>query len=123
MAKRISRRSDGSTVGQIGVSDPFQLIRHLARSQSDPRKAVAELVQNALDEQARTIVIERRRDRGEAILSIRDDGIGVLPDKPRQEALEAIARGIGQSRKRQMSFDERMRQAMLGQYGIGILGF
>jgi HSP90 family molecular chaperone len=34
-----------------------------------------------------------------------------------------IAKNIGHSRKRQLSFDERMRQAMLGQYGIGILGF
>ena len=39
---------DGSAVGNIGVHDPFELIRHLARSQSDPRKAVAELVQVGL---------------------------------------------------------------------------
>jgi hypothetical protein len=30
-------------------ADPFDLIRWLARSQSDPRKAVAELVQNSID--------------------------------------------------------------------------
>jgi len=114
---------DGSAVGNIGVHDPFELIRHLARSQSDPRKAVAELVQNALDEQAAHITIERSRDAGETVLSVLDDGLGVLPELPRKDALTTIATNIGHSRKRQMSFDERMRQAMLGQYGIGLLGF
>ncbi len=114
---------DGSAVGSIGVHDPFELIRHLARSQSDPRKAVAELVQNALDEQASHVTLERFRDGGEAVLSILDDGAGVLPELPRKDALTTIASNIGHSRKRQLSFDERMRQAMLGQYGIGLLGF
>jgi len=34
-------------------ADPFDLIRWLARSQSDPRKAVAELVQNSIDAHAK----------------------------------------------------------------------
>ncbi|MFI5309114.1 MAG: ATP-binding protein, partial [Polyangiales bacterium] len=123
MARRARQLANGSAVGEIGVHDPFELIRHLARSQSDPRKAVAELVQNALDEQAARITIERLRDQGEAVLSILDDGRGVLPELGRADALAAIATNIGHSRKRQLSFDERMRQAMLGQYGIGLLGF
>jgi hypothetical protein len=123
VARRVRHLLDGSAVGEIGVHDPFELIRHLARSQSDPRKAVAELVQNALDEQASHVVIERRRDEGDTMLSILDDGHGVLPQLERKDALTAIAKNIGHSRKRQLSFDERMRQAMLGQYGIGLLGF
>jgi Histidine kinase-, DNA gyrase B-, and HSP90-like ATPase len=123
MARRIRQLPDGSTAGQIGVQDPFELIRHLARSQSDPRKAVAELVQNALDEQASHIAIERFRNAGEPVLSILDDGTGVIPELPRREALTTIAASIGHSRKRQLTFDERMRAAMLGQYGIGLLGF
>jgi hypothetical protein len=121
--RRVRQLPNGSTVGDIGVHDPFDLIRHLARSQSDPRKAVAELVQNALDEQATHVTIERTRLEGESALVILDDGLGVLPKLPRDEALTTIARNIGHSRKRQLSFDERMRQAMLGQYGIGLLGF
>ncbi|MEJ7731166.1 MAG: ATP-binding protein [Polyangiaceae bacterium] len=123
MARRTRQTSDGCDSGTIGIKDPFQLVRHLARSQSDPRKAVAELVQNALDEQATAVHITRRRDRGVRMLGILDDGRGVLPDLPREAALRAIAENIGSSRKKQMSFDERMRQAMLGQYGIGLLGF
>lgn len=123
MPRRLRQLPDGSAVGNIGVHDPFELIRHLARSQSDPRKAVAELVQNALDEQATHVTLERYREAGEAVLSILDDGLGVLPELPRKDALTTIATNIGHSRKRQLSFDERMRQAMLGQYGIGLLGF
>lgn len=123
MPRRLKQLPDGSAVGSIGVHDPFELIRHLARSQSDPRKAVAELVQNALDEQATHVTIERFRDGPDAVLSILDDGEGVLPELPRKDALTTIASNIGHSRKRQLSFDERMRQAMLGQYGIGLLGF
>jgi len=123
MGRRARQTPDGGTSGTIGIKDPFSLVRHLARSQSDPRKAVAELVQNALDEQASSVHIERRRDRGVRVLSILDDGGGVLPELPREEALRSIAQNIGHSRKKQMSFDERMRQAMLGQYGIGLLGF
>ncbi|MFN0063168.1 MAG: hypothetical protein ACKVPX_11715 [Myxococcaceae bacterium] len=51
MPMRLVRHADGWASGEIGIRDPFQLVRHLARSQSDARKAVAELVQNALDEQ------------------------------------------------------------------------
>lgn len=69
MARRVRKLPDGAAVGEIGIHDPFELIRHLARSQSDPRKAVAELVQNALDEQATRISIERLRDQGETVLS------------------------------------------------------
>ena len=61
-------RSDVRT-GRLRAADPFELIRWLARSQTDPRKALAELVQNSLDAQARTVTIthgpgvDQRRDR------------------------------------------------------------
>jgi hypothetical protein len=38
---------------KLKPADPFDLIRWLARSQSDPRKAVAELVENSLDANVR----------------------------------------------------------------------
>jgi hypothetical protein len=71
--------------------DPFELIRWLALSQPDPRKALAELVQNSLDAGARTVRIARRRDRGAPCLFIFDDGGGVIPDLDRPEALRYIA--------------------------------
>src|SRR5882672_10454176 len=104
-------------------ADPFDLIRWLARSQSDPRKAVAELVQNSIDAHARRIVVSRRRLRGGPALTVRDDGEGVLPGIGREEALRYIATNIGSSRKRSLSPEQRRRLVVTGQYGIGLLGF
>lgn len=104
-------------------ADPFDLIRWLARSQSDPRKAVAELVQNSVDAHARHVAVERRRLRGGPALVVRDDGEGVLPGLDREEALRFIATNIGASRKRNLSAEERRRLVITGQYGVGLLGF
>jgi hypothetical protein len=104
-------------------ADPFDLIRWLARSQSDPRKAVAELVQNSLDARAQRVTVERRRLRGRPALVVRDDGEGVLPSLGREDALRFIATNIGASRKRNLSAEERRRLVITGQYGVGLLGF
>jgi hypothetical protein len=108
---------------KLRPADPFDLIRWLARSQSDPRKAVAELVQNSLDANARRVAIERRRVRRAPALVIRDDGEGIVPDASREAALRAIATNIGHSRKRGLSPRERHDQIVAGKYGIGLLGF
>jgi hypothetical protein len=108
---------------RLQPADAFDLIRWLARSQSDPRKAVAELVQNAIDANARTIAVERRRRGRRAALIVRDDGEGIRPDEDRETALRYIATHIGRSHKRNLSPRERHEQVIAGQYGIGLLGF
>jgi len=92
-------RAHASHSVKLKPADPFDLIRWLARSQSDPRKAVAELVQNSIDAHARGVHIERRRVRHTPALIIRDDGEGVLPELGREEALSALITEIGHSRK------------------------
>jgi hypothetical protein len=101
--------------------DPFELIRWLARSQSDPRKAVAELVQNSIDARATRISVSRQRIRGRLCLVVRDDGDGVIPELGRDEALRYLAEHVGHSRKANLSPAERVRQ--VGKYGVGLLGF
>ena len=108
---------------RLQPADAFDLIRWLARSQSDPRKAVAELVQNAIDANARTIVLERRRRGRRAAFLVRDDGEGIRPGEDRETALRYIATHIGRSHKRNLSPRERHEQIVAGQYGIGLLGF
>jgi len=81
MTGRRAKQATGTV--KLTPADAFDLIRWLARSQSDPRKAVAELVQNAIDARARTIVLERRRRGRRAALVVRDDGQGFEPNKPR----------------------------------------
>ncbi len=109
--------------GQLKVHDPFELIRWLAYSQPDPRKALAELIQNSLDAGARTIRVTRVRERGVAVLKVFDDGEGVIPDLDRTEALRYVATHVGHSRKRSLSPQQRLELMTQGQYGIGLLGF
>lgn len=109
--------------GRLRVHDPFELVRWLALSQPDPRKALAELVQNSLDAGARSIRVVRRREKGRACLLIWDDGEGVIPELDRLEALRHIATHIGHSRKRSLTPKQRLELLTQGQYGIGLLGF
>ncbi|MGH9462155.1 MAG: ATP-binding protein [Vicinamibacteria bacterium] len=109
--------------GRVRVHDPFELIRWLALSQPDPRKALAELVQNSLDAAARVIRVTRVRERGIPCLKILDDGEGIIPEMSRPEALRYIATHIGHSRKRSLSPQQRLELMTQGQYGIGLLGF
>lgn len=108
---------------RLKPADPFDLIRLLARSQSDPRKAVAELVQNSLDAGATEVTVTRFRKAGTVALSILDNGAGVLAELGRAEALQHIATHIGHSYKKHLTPEERLRLLQQGKYGIGLLGF
>lgn len=116
-------RSSDRITGKLKAADPFELIRWLARSQPDPRKALAELVQNSLDAGATEVRITRLRERGVTGLHVLDNGEGVIPELPRSEALTYIATHIGHSRKRNLTPEQRRELMLQGQYGIGLLGF
>lgn len=118
-------RTTTRTTGRVRLRphDAFDLIRLLARSQSDPRKAVAELVQNSLDAGARRIELTWFNKNKQRALQIWDDGEGVFPDDAREEALRRIAHTIGYSHKRDLTPVQRKEQMVLGQYGIGLIGF
>src|SRR5258705_12396094 len=84
--------------GMLKARDPFELIRWLAYSQPDPRKALAELVQNSLDAGAATVKITRTHEGASACLKVFDDGTGVIPEMERRDALQYVATHIGHSR-------------------------
>lgn len=108
---------------ELEPADPFELIRWLARSQPDPRKATAELIQNSLDAGAQRVDVVRARVGAAISLSIRDDGEGVLPHLQRRAALEHLAKHVGHSHKMSLDPGERARRVVAGQYGVGLLGF
>jgi len=118
----MARKTDQTTV-RLRPADSFDLIRLIARSQSDPRKAVAELVQNSLDAGASDIRITWFTHQGLRAISILDDGGGVFPAVDRPDALRKVATTIGHSHKARLTPAERHRQMTLGKYGIGLLGF
>jgi hypothetical protein len=124
MPRGRSPRSAATTTSlQLKPADPFELIRWLARSQADPRKAVAELVQNSLDAGARRVDVRRQRVRGALCLVVRDDGEGVLPELGREDALKYLATNVGHSRKLGLTPAERAQRVVAGKYGVGLLGF
>jgi len=108
---------------RLQPADSFDLIRLIARSQSDPRKAVAELVQNSLDAGAGHVRVTWFTHQKRRALSVWDDGEGVFPDLDRAAALRKIATTIGHSHKARLSPSERHQQMTLGKYGIGLLVF
>ena len=108
---------------RLRPANPFDLIRLLARSQHDPRKAVAELVQNSLDAGAARVDLTWFTEKGSRALRLHDDGRGVFPDMGREEALRRIATTIGHSYKRSLTAAERQQLMAVGKYGIGLLGF
>jgi len=123
---RSTARGEGRRAGRtvrLRPANPFDLIRLIAHSQSDPRKALAELAQNSLDAGASNVVLTRLKRRGQVAVSVLDDGRGIFPELARPDALEKIATNIGHSFKRNLSPAERQREMVLGKYGIGILGF
>jgi hypothetical protein len=116
-------RARNSNRVRLRPHDTFDLIRPLARSRSDPRKAVAELAQNSLDAGARRIELTWFNKKRQRALGIWDDGAGVFPELERGEVLRRIAHTIGYSHKRDLSPIERKEQGVLGRYGIGLIGF
>jgi hypothetical protein len=104
---------------QLGSQE--NAILYLQQSQTDPQKAVAELVENSIDARARKVTITRERKGGHICLSILDDGEGVPADAKGDPDMERVATRIGDSIKRKLS--EEGREGVQGQFGIGLLGF
>ena len=70
-------RKVGVKKGRLRIGDDWNAITIIALSQQNPLKAVAELVENAIDAHARHVTITRARERGEHYLRITDDGDGI----------------------------------------------
>lgn len=72
--------------GKLRIADHWNAISIIAKSQSNPLKAVAEFVENSIDAGARQIVIVRGKKKGDFYLKVSDDGDGIprnsdgLPD-------------------------------------------
>lgn len=108
-----------SRTGRLRIGDEWNAISLLARTQSNPLKAVAELVENALDAKARTVEIVRSRRGGRVTLTVIDDGEGVRLDPEGRPDFRYVATHVCDSMKRHL----QERQGVHGEFGIGLLGF
>lgn len=106
---------------RLKIGDEWTAIQIIARSQANPQKAVAELVENSIDAGATRITITRGRRRGRVFLRVSDDGRGVPLNEEGVPDFDYVATHICDSLKRRLG--ERQRGGVQGEFGIGLLGF
>ncbi len=63
--------------GNLHIGNEWEAITLIARSQPNPLKAVAELVENSVDAGAKEILIIRGKRNGVPFLSVLDNGDGL----------------------------------------------
>jgi hypothetical protein len=107
--------------GKLKIGDDWNAITIIALSQSNPLKAIAELVENSIDAKARTITIMRGREHGRHFLAIRDDGEGVPRDADGRPDFHYVATHICDSIKRRLKASGA--DGLQGEFGIGLLSF
>jgi hypothetical protein len=118
--KKVSEKT-GQARGKLRIGDDWNAITIIALSQSNPLKAIAELVENSIDAKARTVTITRGRENGRHFLAIRDDGEGVPRDSDGRPDFRYVATHICDSIKRRLKADGS--SGLQGEFGIGLLSF
>ena len=119
MAKTSSKKSES---GKLRIGDDWNAIRIIALSQSNPLKAIAELVENSIDAHAKTVAITRGREQGKHFLTVKDDGDGIPRDPNGLPDFKYVATHICDSVKRQLKADGA-GGGLQGEFGIGLLSF
>jgi Histidine kinase-, DNA gyrase B-, and HSP90-like ATPase len=122
VAKTSATKSKESESGKLRIGDDWNAIRIIALSQSNPLKAIAELVENCIDAHAKTVVITRGREHGEHYLTVKDDGDGVPRDANGLPDFKYVATHICDSVKRRLKADGA-GLGLQGEFGIGLLSF
>jgi hypothetical protein len=121
MATSSRRKPVHGQSGKLRIGDDWNAINIIALSQSNPLKAVAELVENSIDAHAEHVTIIRGRSRGQSYLKVIDDGDGVPLDADGRPNFKYVATHICDSIKRQMK--AQGQQGIQGEFGIGLLSF
>lgn len=114
-------RDPGKARGRLRIGDDWNAITIIALSQSNPLKAIAELVENSIDAKACAVTITRGRQGAGQYLSIRDDGGGVPRDGDGRPDFRYVATHICDSVKRRLK--ESGAIGIQGEFGIGLLSF
>ena len=121
MASRVAKSGRQRSSGNLRIGDHWNAITIIALSQSNPLKAVAELVENSIDAGARTIVITRGKEKGQHYLRVKDDGEGVRRNADGEPDFHYVATHVCDSIKRQLKVQGA--RGLQGEFGIGLLSF
>ncbi|HET8832222.1 MAG TPA: ATP-binding protein [Casimicrobiaceae bacterium] len=121
MGSRIAKSGTPRSSGNLRIGDHWNAITIIALSQSNPLKAVAELVENSIDARARTIVITRGKEKGQHYLRVKDDGEGVRRNADGEPDFHYVATHVCDSIKRRLK--TQGTPGLQGEFGIGLLSF
>lgn len=106
---------------KLKLGDQDAAIITIQATQTDPQKALAELIENSIDAHAKNIKILRHRHDRKIELIISDDGEGVKAGNDGNSDMSRLATEICNSFKKQL--DEQLREGIQGEFAIGLLGF
>ena len=115
MGARTDRGGKPRASGNLRIGDHWNAITIIALSQSNPLKAVAELVENSIDARARTIVITRGKEKGQHYLRVKDDGEGVRRNADGEPDFHYVATHVCDSIKRRLKTQGAL--GMQGEFG------
>src|SRR5256885_16289422 len=121
MSQKTKRISKPRASGNLRIGDHWNAITIIALSQSNPLKAVAELVENSIDARAKAIVITRGKDKGQHYLRVKDDGEGVRRNADGEPDFQYVATHVCDSIKRRLK--AHGSKGLQGEFGIGLLSF
>ena len=107
--------------GKLRIGNDWNAITIIALSQSNPLKAIAELVENSIDARATTVTIVRGRREGGQYLEVIDNGQGIPRDEEGRPDFRYVATHICDSVKRRLKVEGAL--GLQGEFGIGLLSF
>lgn len=121
MSQKSKSRDSSDQRGKLRIGNDWNAITIIALSQSNPLKAVAELVENSIDARATNVTIIRGRSEGRHFLEVRDNGQGIPRDADGRPDFRYVATHICDSVKRRLKVEGAA--ALQGEFGIGLLSF
>jgi hypothetical protein len=121
MSQNLASRGRSNQRGKLRIGNDWNAITIIALSQSNPLKAIAELVENSIDARATEITILRGRSEGSHYLEIRDNGQGIPRDSEGRPDFRYVATHICDSVKRRLKLEGAA--GLQGEFGIGLLSF
>src|SRR5258708_31092722 len=100
MTRQLESQDRSGQRGKLRIGNDWNAITIIALSQSNPLKAIAELVENSIDARAMNVTIVRGRSEGSHYLEVRDDGQGIPRDTEGRPDFRYVATHICDSAKR-----------------------
>jgi Histidine kinase-, DNA gyrase B-, and HSP90-like ATPase len=121
MSQKLDSRDHSAKRGKLRIGNDWNAITIIALSQSNPLKAIAELVENSIDARAKNITIVRGRSEGRHFLEVRDNGQGIPRDEEGRPDFRYVATHICDSVKQKLKVEGVA--GLQGEFGIGLLSF